>query len=46
MRRTENKDMIMERDRIKAGGRIMAVETIKIEQSTESKDMMMDQSLP
>jgi hypothetical protein len=34
--------MIMERDRIKVEGRIMAVDIIKIGRRTENKDMVMD----
>ena len=40
MRRTENKDMIMERDRIKVEGRIMVVDNIKIGQWSENKDII------
>jgi hypothetical protein len=41
-RRTENKDMIMERDRVKAGVRIMVVDNTKIGRRTENKDMIME----
>jgi hypothetical protein len=36
-KRTENKDMIMERDRIKVEGRIMVVSHMKIWRSTENE---------
>jgi hypothetical protein len=41
-RRTDNKDMIMERDRIKVEERIMVVDIIKIGRRTDNKDMIME----
>jgi hypothetical protein len=41
-RRTENKKVIMQRDRIKVEGRIMVVDNIKIRRRTENKDMIME----
>ncbi len=42
MRRTENKDMIMERDRIKVEGRIMVVDNMKIWRRDENVYKIID----
>ncbi len=42
MRRTENKDMITERDRIKVEGRIMIVNRMKILRRTENENKIID----
>jgi hypothetical protein len=39
---TENKNIIMDRDRIKVEGRIMVVDNIKIGKRTENKGMIME----
>jgi hypothetical protein len=42
-RTTENKDMIMERDRIKVEERIMVVDKLRTGRRTENKDMITGQ---